>query len=90
MVSYPSHRIPILFDRWYALLSSALGLPPSRAFVDLNGDEVHVQMGWAFRATFARSTVASVELTWSNPLSRGVHGFAGRWLVMPLNLIRTE
>lgn len=38
-------------------------------------------MGWAFRARFPKRAVASVEETQEKPLSRGVHGFAGRWLV---------
>jgi len=38
-------------------------------------------MGWAFHSCFPRTAVASVAETHDIPLSRGVHGFAGRWLV---------
>ncbi len=38
-------------------------------------------MGWAFRAHFPRAAVALAAETQKSPLSRGVHGFAGRWLV---------
>jgi hypothetical protein len=76
-----SKRIPILFDRWYAVLSTALGLFPSSSYVQVSGNETHVRMGWAFRATFARRDIASIEISNRNPVSRGVHGFAGRWLV---------
>ena len=38
-------------------------------------------MGWAFRSRFSRSAVASTAALGRKPLSRGVHGFAGRWLV---------
>jgi len=38
-------------------------------------------MGWGFRSRFPRSAVASVSALDIWPLSRGVHGFAGRWLV---------
>jgi hypothetical protein len=38
-------------------------------------------MGWAFCASFERSAVARTELLARHPSSRGVHGFAGRWLV---------
>ena len=38
-------------------------------------------MGWAFRSRFPRSTVESGSELDISPLSRGVHGFGGRWLV---------
>lgn len=74
-------RFAIRFDRAYRALSTALLLPPSRAFVELDGDDVGVRMGWAFRARFPRAAVASAIPSPRRPLSRGVHGFAGRWLV---------
>jgi hypothetical protein len=74
-------RFPIRFDTWFITLSSALGLPPSRSYVEIDGEEVRVRMGWAFRARFPRTAVASMAERNQNPLSRGVHGFAGRWLV---------
>jgi hypothetical protein len=74
-------RFPISFDRWYALLSSALLLPPSSSYVGVDEETVEVRMGWAFRSRFPRTAVASVLDAGIAPLSRGVHGFAGRWLV---------
>jgi hypothetical protein len=74
-------RHPIRFEPWYRALSTALGLPPRGAYVAATTDEVQVRMGWAFRCTFPRSAVASVSPSEVRPLSRGVHGFAGRWLV---------
>jgi hypothetical protein len=74
-------RFPISFDRWYAVLSSLLGLPPASAYVDLDSTRVEVRMGWAFRARFPRSAVSSTSALDIRPLSRGVHGFGGRWLV---------
>jgi hypothetical protein len=74
-------RFPIRFDGWYRMMSSALLLLPSRSYVELDDDQVVVRMGWAFRARFPRAAVASVTETVSRPLSRGVHGFAGQWLV---------
>jgi hypothetical protein len=76
-----ARRFPIRFDAWYGVLSSALLLPPSRSYVELDGDHVEVRMGWAFRARFPRAAVASVTEMHRRPLSRGVHGFAGQWLV---------
>lgn len=76
-----TQRFPILFDDWYGALSTALFLGPSKAYVLVDGDNVDVRMGWAFRARFPRAAVASAEETRRRVLSRGVHGFAGRWLV---------
>ncbi len=81
MARPPPARFPIRFDPWYRALSRAVLLPPSHAFVELDGDEVRVRMAWAFRARFPRSAVASVTEHRRVPLSRGVHGWAGRWLV---------
>ena len=74
-------RFPIRFDEWYGLLSSALFLPPSGSYVEVDNEQVSVRMGWAFRARFPRAAVFSVVEIHNSPLSRGVHGFAGRWLV---------
>ena len=74
-------RIPIRFERFYGLLSSALLLFPSDSYVEIGEDEVECRMGWAFRARFPRSAVAGARRFERRPLSRGVHGFAGRWLV---------
>jgi hypothetical protein len=74
-------RFPILFGPVYAGLSRAVLLPPSSSFVEIDGDEVRVRMGWAFRARFPRSAVRSAAPSTLRPLSRGVHGQGGRWLV---------
>lgn len=74
-------RFPIQFDAWYGVLSNALFLPPSSSYVEVNDVEVRVQMSWAFRSHFLKTAVASATETTVRPLSRGVHGFASRWLV---------
>jgi hypothetical protein len=76
-----TQRFPIRFDPWYAILSSALFLPPADSYVEVNDEEVLVRMGWAFRSHFPRTAIVSAAETPTRPLSRGVHGFAGRWLV---------
>lgn len=80
LIDLKPKRFPIRFDGWYRLLSAMLLLPPSGAYVEVN-DHIRVQMGWAFRARFPRSVIKSVAEATEKPLSRGVHGFAGRWLV---------
>jgi len=74
-------RFPIQFDTWYRSLSSILLLPPSSSYVEVNSEEVYVRMGWAFRSRFPRAAVTLAMEIHRRPLSRGVHGFAGRWLV---------
>ena len=74
-------RFPIRFDAWYRPLSCLFLLFPSRSYVEIADGQVHVRMAWAFRATFPRATVAAIAASDRRPASRGVHGFAGRWLV---------
>jgi hypothetical protein len=76
-----TRRFPIRFDTWYKSLSSILLLPPSSAYVEVSSEEVYVRMGWAFRSHFPRSAVNSATEIYRRLLSRGVHGFGGRWLV---------
>jgi len=81
MSSGRPQRFSIRFDKWYFPLSSALFLLPSSSYVEVGDEHVDVRMGWAFRSRFPRTAVASAAETHEYFLSRGVHGFAGRWLV---------
>jgi hypothetical protein len=81
MMSDGTTRFPIRFEGWYSVLSSALRLRPSDAYVEVRGDEVECRMGWAFRAGFPRSAVVRAARLDRKVFSRGVHGFGGRWLV---------
>jgi len=74
-------RFPISFDSWYRVLSSMVGLRPAQSYVAVGPEGVEVRMGWAFRSRFPRSAVTSAAALDVQPLSRGVHGFGGRWLV---------
>lgn len=74
-------RFPIRFGAAYRQLSRAVLIPPEDSYVELEGDDVHVRMAWAFRARFPRSAVARTRPLDGAPISRGVHGLAGRWLV---------
>ena len=74
-------RFQIYFDPWYRVLSFLVGLPPSGSYIELSEDQVKVRMSWAFRSRFPRSAVSEVSVVSKKPLSRGVHGFCGRWLV---------
>jgi hypothetical protein len=79
--SGPERRIQISFDSWCRYLSFLVGLPAAGAYLKLSNDDVEVRMGWAFRSRFPRSAIRAVLSPNRRPLSRGVHGFGGRWLV---------
>jgi hypothetical protein len=74
-------RFPIRFEPAFRILCKTLFLSPAEAHVDVADDLVLVKFSWAFRATFPRVSIASATLYPKRPMSRGVHGFGGRWLV---------
>ncbi|MGA7828575.1 MAG: hypothetical protein WCA04_12985 [Geobacteraceae bacterium] len=81
MSGSPPQRFPLLFTPWYGFLSRSLLLPPETSYLEVDSRQVHVRMSWAFRTTFPIAAVVTVAASNCRPLSRGVHGFAGRWLV---------
>jgi len=74
-------RFPIRFDSWYGVLSSALLLPPSSSYVEVGDGQAVARMGWGFRAKFPVAAVVRTLRLERRPISRGVHGWDGRWLV---------
>lgn len=76
-----NRRFPIRFEPCYSALSTLLLILPGDSYVEVDRAEVRVRMGWAFRCRFPRTAVAGTSVLVTRPLSRGVHGFAGRWLV---------
>ncbi len=76
-----AQRFPIKFDPAYRVLSTIVPVPPSDSYLEVDGDRVYVRMAWGFRARFPKSAVRSVAPYGRRPMSRGVHGFARRWLV---------
>ncbi|MGH7297044.1 MAG: hypothetical protein ACRELB_19055, partial [Polyangiaceae bacterium] len=74
-------RFPIRFEPAFRLLCKGIFLAPDDAHLDIGEDLVHVRFAWGFRSTFPRSSVASTAVYARRPVSRGVHGWAGKWLV---------
>ena len=74
-------RFMIRFDAWYRVLSTALWLLPAASYVEVDDQSVRARMGWGFSSTFARANVKRVWQLDHTPISRGVHGMFGRWLV---------
>ena len=77
-------RVPIRYAKPYSAVLRATGTPPSAAYLEIDGDKVRVRMGWAFRAKFTRTAVASVT-QFRRVVSVGVHGWNGRWIVNGAN-----
>jgi hypothetical protein len=74
-------RFPIRFEPWYSVMSRILLIPPSSSWVEVGAEAVEARMAWAFRARFPRAAVRAATRSTKRPLSKGVHGLAGRWLV---------
>lgn len=59
---------------------AVLGLSERNSYVDV-GEQVHVRMGWAFRAMVPRSSVLSIGEGHDRVLGWGAHGWRGAWLI---------
>jgi hypothetical protein len=74
-------RIPIRCNAFGRVVLTMVGAPPSLDHIDVDDDQVHVQLGYAFRTEFARANVESVVRDTRRYVSTGAHGWGGRWLV---------
>lgn len=84
-------RFPILYTGANRAMT-VLGLRRENSFVDVSASEVSVRMGWAFRATVPRSSIATAALDTDRVSGWGAHGWGGRWLVngSSSNIVRIE
>jgi hypothetical protein len=69
------------YDGPSAALLKVLGLGPRFSSLRVTDDTLHVKLGWGFRATIPRTSIRSATPDTSRPISRGAHGWRGRWLV---------
>lgn len=74
-------RTRFAYDGFGQLFMSPLGMGPGVSWIDVGADEVVVRLGWGFRAVIPRSAIRQVSARDGSVLSRGAHGWAGRWLV---------
>jgi len=65
----------------FRLLLVALGMGPGFSGVELDGQELRVRMGWAFRARIPRGALRGAAVKTAMVGGIGVHGWRGRWLV---------
>ena len=80
-----SKRFPIRFNPKYVWAYKLTGMPPSRSWIEVDDQELRVQMGIGFRATFPRSSVAGAVRDNDRVWGWGVHGWRGKWLVNGTN-----
>jgi hypothetical protein len=71
---------PFFYGAWKPLLV-ATGMGPGRSRVELTDEELHVRMGWAFRARVPRTAITGAQTVTGRVGGVGVHGWRGRWLV---------
>ncbi len=56
-------------------------LGPRFSYLEVSEEMLYVRLGWGFRATVPRTSIRSAAPSALRPMSRGVHGWNGRWLV---------
>jgi hypothetical protein len=71
---------PIFYGAWRPLLVG-LGMGPGFSGVELDDTEMHVRLGWAFRARIPRAAITGAQPVTGRVGGVGVHGWRGRWLV---------
>jgi hypothetical protein len=69
------------YERWFLPFSVPFGLGPQRSDVRVEGDALHVSMGWGFTADIPLASITDAKPSTDRVLSWGVHGWRGRWLV---------
>lgn len=69
------------YERWYKALSVPLGLGPERSDVRIDGDTLHVSMGWGFTSDIPLASITDAKPNTERVFAWGVHGWRGRWLV---------
>jgi hypothetical protein len=74
-------RYEFRYDGPSRVLLTVLGLGRRFSSMDVDDSTLRVRMGWGFRATIPRSAITSVAPDQRRPISRGAHGWRGRWLV---------
>jgi hypothetical protein len=74
-------RFEFRFDRLGSAVMSPLGAGRKFSHIDVSDAEVDVRLGWTFSARIPRSSVQFARLHEASTLSRGAHGWRGKWLV---------
>ena len=74
-------KFDLSYGRFTWFLFGLLGWAPASAGVTVDDPMVHVRLGWAFSASFPRSSVAELRPGRAGLYGLGVHGGRGTWVV---------
>ncbi|MCU1393786.1 MAG: hypothetical protein JWM34_2214 [Ilumatobacteraceae bacterium] len=74
-------RFELAFTPLNRTMFVPFGMGPKQSWIDVGDTEVVVRMGIGFHATIPLSSISAVSPSAQRPISRGVHGWRGRWLV---------
>jgi hypothetical protein len=70
------------YEQWYRWLAVPLGLGPKHTLVQVDDKNLHVQMGWAFKADIPLASITDARRGGQRLVEGlGVHGRRGDWLV---------
>lgn len=74
-------RYNISFNAASKVILGALGMGPSRSWVEVRPDEIYGQMGWGGHVRIPRRDILSVERIDHVPwwIGFGIHGLFGAW-----------
>jgi hypothetical protein len=74
-------KYPIRFDTIGTAVMTPLGLGRRHCHVEVLDESIEVRLGWGFIASIPRSSIRTASPLPRTFLSRGAHGWKGRWLV---------
>jgi hypothetical protein len=69
------------YERWMLPLTVPFGLGPRHSDVRVEGDSLHVSMGWGFQSKVPLASITEAKPYTDRVTGWGVHGWRGRWLV---------
>ena len=74
-------KFAIRYDGPSGALLRVLGLGPRFSSIELTDEVLRVSMGWGFHTRIPRTAITAVAPSTLRTISRGAHGWRGRWLV---------
>jgi hypothetical protein len=74
-------RFALRYGRFSRLLLTLLASGPRRSGISIGDVDLSVAMGMSFHGRAPRAAVTSARTLPGTVISRGVHGWRGRWLV---------
>jgi hypothetical protein len=74
-------RFAFRFDRLGSAVMTPLGAGRKFSHIDVTDTEVDVRLGWTFSAHIPRHAITGAHTVTDGTISRGAHGWRGKWLV---------